>query len=217
MGARTPSPAGSRSKASSPSQPSIRSGLGRVRSPGARAAGRPCPHPPSRPAAGTKAATWQTRPPVWSARSPWSRLHACRDQRQELLATWEPRPPRPRGHDPPDVPQGHRAGRRGHPRDPGDLTPEVIAFGEEVVAAGYTVVMPQPLRHARSAPPGAASIGRSLGQVCVQPGVHQAARRPDLAGRGLAAQPGPRRCTRSSAGRASGRWACASPAASRWR
>jgi dienelactone hydrolase len=47
------------------------------------------------------------------------------------------------------------------------LTPAVIGFGEEVVAAGFTVVMPS-LFGTPERPPGAGSIGRSIGQVCVR-------------------------------------------------
>jgi dienelactone hydrolase len=46
------------------------------------------------------------------------------------------------------------------------MTPPVIAFGEEVVAAGYTVVMPH-LFGTPEAPKTAASVARALGQVCV--------------------------------------------------
>jgi dienelactone hydrolase len=46
------------------------------------------------------------------------------------------------------------------------MTPPVIAFGEEVVAAGYTVVMPH-LFGTPEAPKTAGSVARALGQVCV--------------------------------------------------
>lgn len=46
------------------------------------------------------------------------------------------------------------------------LTPEVIGFAEEVVAAGYTVVLPH-LFGADEAPATATRIARSIGQVCV--------------------------------------------------
>ena len=46
------------------------------------------------------------------------------------------------------------------------LTPDVIAFGEEVVAAGYTVVMPH-LFGTPEAALGPASLARSFRQVCV--------------------------------------------------
>ncbi|MEZ5096117.1 MAG: dienelactone hydrolase family protein [Nocardioides sp.] len=46
------------------------------------------------------------------------------------------------------------------------LTPTVIGFGEEVVAAGYTVVMPH-LFGTPEQPPGAAAMARSMAQVCV--------------------------------------------------
>lgn len=46
------------------------------------------------------------------------------------------------------------------------LTPEVIAFGEEVVAAGFTVVMPH-LFGTPEAPLSAGSAARAFRQVCV--------------------------------------------------
>jgi len=46
------------------------------------------------------------------------------------------------------------------------MTPAVIWFGEEVVAAGYTVVMPA-LFGTPAAPMGAGSVARALRQVCV--------------------------------------------------
>ena len=46
------------------------------------------------------------------------------------------------------------------------LTPEVIGFAEEVVAAGFTVVMPH-LFGRPEAPMGPVSVGRTLAQVCV--------------------------------------------------
>ena len=46
------------------------------------------------------------------------------------------------------------------------LTPAVIAFGEEVVAAGFTVVMPS-LFGTPCAPASGVTIARSLGRVCV--------------------------------------------------
>src|SRR5262245_14067836 len=45
-------------------------------------------------------------------------------------------------------------------------TPDVIAFAEEVVAAGHTVVMPH-LFGRPEEPPGGVAMLRSLGQVCV--------------------------------------------------
>ncbi len=46
------------------------------------------------------------------------------------------------------------------------LTPEVIGFGEEVVAAGFTVVMPH-LFGKPEEPMGALSVAKTLRQVCV--------------------------------------------------
>jgi dienelactone hydrolase len=46
------------------------------------------------------------------------------------------------------------------------MTPEMIAFGEEVVAAGFTVLMPN-LFGTPGAPVGPRSMARSLRQVCV--------------------------------------------------
>ena len=46
------------------------------------------------------------------------------------------------------------------------ITPEVIGFADEVVAAGFTVVMPH-LFGTPEAPMGAAHILRSVGRVCV--------------------------------------------------
>ncbi|WP_228943104.1 dienelactone hydrolase family protein [Nocardioides sp. Leaf374] len=46
------------------------------------------------------------------------------------------------------------------------LTPQVIAFGEEVVAAGFTVVMPH-LFGTPEAPVGARSVAGAFRQVCV--------------------------------------------------
>lgn len=46
------------------------------------------------------------------------------------------------------------------------MTPEVIGFGEEVVAAGYTVVMPH-LFGTPGAPIGVGSVVKSFRQVCV--------------------------------------------------
>ena len=70
------------------------------------------------------------------------------------------------------------------------LTPAVIGFGEEVVAAGFTVVMPS-LFGTPERPAGA-----GVDRADDRPGlratrIHQAGAPPDLTGRGLAAQPGP--------------------------
>ena len=46
------------------------------------------------------------------------------------------------------------------------LTPKVIGFGEELVAAGYTVVMPS-LFGEPEAPFGAMSVARTMARVCV--------------------------------------------------
>ena len=56
------------------------------------------------------------------------------------------------------------------------LTPAVIGFGEEVVAAGFTVVMPS-LFGTPERPPGAGSIVRTIGQVCVRREFTKLARR----------------------------------------
>ena len=94
------------------------------------------------------------------------------------------------------------------------LTPEVIGFGEEVVAAGYTVVMPH-LFGTPEAPMAAGSLVRSLRAGLRERGVHQARHRRHLAGRRLAAQPRPRAARGAGRARASARSACASPAGSR--
>jgi dienelactone hydrolase len=46
------------------------------------------------------------------------------------------------------------------------LTPEVIAFGEEVVAAGFTVVMPELFGTAEE-PMGVRTLGKAVAHVCV--------------------------------------------------
>ena len=96
------------------------------------------------------------------------------------------------------------------------MTPDVIAFGEEVVAAGYTVVMP-----VLFGTPGTAmsfpSLTSSLIQVCSSSEFTKLATGKTAPITRLAAQPGPQRCTPSSAGPASGRSGCASPAATRSR
>jgi dienelactone hydrolase len=46
------------------------------------------------------------------------------------------------------------------------MTPEVIAFAEEVVAAGHTVVMPHLFGRVEE-PPGTTAVLRSLARVCV--------------------------------------------------
>ena len=46
------------------------------------------------------------------------------------------------------------------------ITPEVVAFAEDVVATGFTVVMPV-LFGRPGAPMNLATVARSLGQVCV--------------------------------------------------
>jgi dienelactone hydrolase len=56
------------------------------------------------------------------------------------------------------------------------LTPAVIGFGEEVVAAGFTVVMPS-LFGTPERPMGAGSVARALGQVCVRREFTKLARR----------------------------------------
>ena len=56
------------------------------------------------------------------------------------------------------------------------LTPEVIGFGEEVVAAGFTVVMPH-LFGTPEKPLGAASLVSAMRQVCVSKEFTKLARR----------------------------------------
>ncbi|MFC5178696.1 dienelactone hydrolase family protein [Nocardioides taihuensis] len=56
------------------------------------------------------------------------------------------------------------------------LTPAVIGFGEEVVAAGFTVVMPS-LFGTPERPAGAGSVVRTIGQVCVRREFTKLARR----------------------------------------
>lgn len=46
------------------------------------------------------------------------------------------------------------------------ISPDVIAYAEDLVAAGYTVVMPH-LFGTPEAPVGARSVGRALAQICV--------------------------------------------------
>lgn len=46
------------------------------------------------------------------------------------------------------------------------LTPKVVGFGEEVVAAGFTVVMPS-LFGTPGAPMGGRSVARAMAQVCI--------------------------------------------------
>ncbi len=70
------------------------------------------------------------------------------------------------------------------------MTPDVIAFADEVVSAGFTVVMPQ-LFGTPGAAPGMGSFTSSIVQVCTTLGVHQARHREDRAHCRLAAQPGP--------------------------
>ena len=95
------------------------------------------------------------------------------------------------------------------------LSPECIAFGQELVDAGFTVVMPHLF--------GTAGGPASLGAVAtVLPG--SASARSSRRSRPVRPVPSrdgcghwPVNCTPNSAVSASGRSACVSPAASRWR
>ena len=76
------------------------------------------------------------------------------------------------------------------------LTPQVVGFAEEVVDAGFTVVLPQLFGR-----PGAAknpvAIAKTLRQVCVSREFTKLATARDLTGRGVAAQPRPRPARRA--------------------
>ena len=96
------------------------------------------------------------------------------------------------------------------------ITEDVIAFSEEVVALGFTVVMPHLFGKVPSPDSPVAVLG-TLRQVCVNREFNKMRLHADLADRGLAALASPATCTPSSVGPASARSACASPAGSRWR
>jgi esterase/lipase len=95
------------------------------------------------------------------------------------------------------------------------LTPEVIGFAEEVVEAGFTVVLPH-LFGEPEAPMNPLAVAKTMKQVCVSREFTKLAtgETTPVAG-GSAAWLGS--CTASSAGQASAHSACASPGASRWR
>ena len=95
------------------------------------------------------------------------------------------------------------------------MTPDVIGFAEEVVARGHTVVMPH-LFGEPEAPPGVAAFAKTIPRVCVSKEFTTLAAgetSPVATGCG----PWPATCTATSAGPASARSGCASPAGSRWR
>ena len=96
------------------------------------------------------------------------------------------------------------------------LTPAVIGFGEELVEAGYTVVMPH-LFGEPEEPMNPLTVAGSLRQVCVSREFTVLATRQTSPIAGWLRSASPGSCTPSSAARASAPWACASPAASRWR
>ncbi|MDN4175522.1 dienelactone hydrolase family protein [Nocardioides sp. SOB77] len=83
-----------------------------------------------------------------------------------LLDTWT------RGEHVDETGTGHPTYRRGE--GPGivlvheipGISPDVIGYAEELVAAGYTVVMPE-LFGRTEAPVGAASVARAMAQICV--------------------------------------------------
>ena len=132
-----------------------------------------------------------------------------------LLDSWTSGEPHLGRRHPPDLPQGQGPGVIVIHEIPG-LTPEVIAFAEEVVAPGFTVVMPHAVRHARTTRcrrlrrEGRCPSSASADEFTTLARADHADRR-----RGCARWPAT--CTASSAGRASARSGCASPAASRWR
>lgn len=47
------------------------------------------------------------------------------------------------------------------------ITPKVLAFGEDVVASGFTVVMPSLLGTTPGKPPGVGNFVKSIGRVCI--------------------------------------------------
>ncbi len=96
------------------------------------------------------------------------------------------------------------------------LTPDVIAFGQEVVDAGFTVVMPH-LFGTPERPMSPAYVGTVLPRLCVSREFTTMAigrTSPVAVWLRSLARDAPRT---SSVGRASAPSACASPAASRWR
>jgi dienelactone hydrolase len=82
-----------------------------------------------------------------------------------LLSTWTPGSHTAEGTTYPTYRKGSGPGVIVIHEIPG-LTPSVIGFGEEVVAAGFTVVMPH-LFGTPEAPDNVANIARVLPQVCV--------------------------------------------------
>ena len=102
-------------------------------------------------------------------------------------------PRRARGvrRDPPDVPQGHRSRRRASSTRSRASPPDVVGFAEEVVAAGFTVVMPH-LFGTPGADVNPRSVGSALRQVCVSNEFTKLATGVTAPVADLAAQPGPR-------------------------
>ena len=76
------------------------------------------------------------------------------------------------------------------------ITPEVATFAEEVVDAGFTVVMPS-LFGTDGAPMTARTIASAIGRVCVSREFTKLPRRRDHAGRRVAALLGPRAARRA--------------------
>jgi dienelactone hydrolase len=83
----------------------------------------------------------------------------------DLLASWKPGSHTAHGITHPTYRKGAGPGVIVIHEMPGP-TPKVIAFGEEVVEAGFTVVMPH-LFGVAGEPMGAGSVARSLSRVCV--------------------------------------------------
>lgn len=95
------------------------------------------------------------------------------------------------------------------------ITDAVVAFAEEVVAAGHTVVMPQPFGEAGGAV-SLRQVATVIPRVCISRELTKLARNETTPVAGGSAR-SPATCTPSSAVPASAPWACASPAGSRWR
>ena len=94
-------------------------------------------------------------------------------------------------------------------------TPSVIGFGQELVDAGYTVVLPHLFGKAGGAWNGV-NVARAMAQVCISSEFTKLATGVTTPIAGCCAR-SPATCTPSSADPASARSACASPAGSRWR
>ena len=95
------------------------------------------------------------------------------------------------------------------------ITDAVVAFAEEVVAAGHTVVLPQ-LFGEVGGPAGLRQVAAVIPRVCISREFTKLARNETTpVPTGSARWRGT--CTPSSAGRGSAPWACASPAGSPWR